>query len=226
MGFEDFVLEMMLWMCGRMGLGDLQLEVAARLRERSTSHDTVAREMESGLSDHASWRMETDEPIGTMRMELGDPTDLERLLKTLPSHQLAVNMEPGQIIYLPQGEGEMVTYFRPIERIIENRHDRMIQQLESRLRRDGRTADASLLSKIQENPEAMEMMRQETTVAYAHSQGIEVAAFGEQDRPFFDFLGRMIDGQVFRKFAEWVFEHKEEILELAKMIAAIIGIFA
>lgn len=223
---EEFLLYSIRCLSERMKEHTIQLAAHARLQALSTSRDTDAPGTESGLSDPASWRMETDDPIGTMKMELGDPTDLERLLKILPNHLQAENIQPGQIIYLPQGETDMVATFRPIERIMDNRYDRMVRRMERQLRAEGRANDANLLAKIQENDEAMQMMRQEMTVAFARAEGVEVTAFGDQSRPFLDFIGKLFDAQFFRKFVEWAWENREMFMDLAKMIAAIIGIFA
>lgn len=110
--------------------------------------------------------------------------------------------------------------------LMRRRQAKVLARVEQLFRDEGRTEDAALLAAIRRNDEAMTMWNDESTAAFAKAEGIDATALEERGRPFLDFLQTMLDGQVFRKFAEWVFEHKEEILELAKMIAAIIGIFA
>lgn len=117
----------------------------------------------------------------------------------------------------------MVAIRRPINRFMDNRMDRVLRRAIRELKEDGQ--DTTLLEAVMDDDEGAEMLRHEGTVSYAASQGIEVQAFGD-NRPLLDFLGKLIEVGAFRKFAEWVYENREKLLEIAKTIAAIIGIFA
>ena len=174
-------------------------------------HDTDALTMAAGQSEHVSSSPELDALFGitsTVNGEIGDQTPLPR---TSPNHQQngSLNAMPGPII----------------ERAMNRRYDRIVARLERLMIDEGRSEDAAACRVLLNSEEGMEDFRAQSTAMYASACGVPVAAFGAQSRPFLDFIGKMIDGQVFRGFFEWVFEHKEEILELVKTIITIIGLF-
>lgn len=110
--------------------------------------------------------------------------------------------------------------------LMRRRQARVLARLEQMLMDDGRREDAAVISAVRRNDDAMEMFHDEATVAFARAEGLDASALEERGRPFLDFLQAMIDAQVFRKFVEYVLDNPEKFLELAKMIAAIIGVFA
>lgn len=210
MPFEAFVLEVMLWMCGRMQLKDLQAEIVERLRGQSTSHDTDVLETESGPLGPASLKMAVAKLTGTTMTVCGDQSDQEPSPKISRNHQLTE-------------EQSMVALFRPVDRFMENRFDRVLNRACRQLKSEGK--DTRLLEAVMAHAEGAEMLRQESTVACAAAKGVEVQAFGE-NRPFLEFVSRLIEAGFFREVAEWLYENREKLLEIAKTIAAIIGIFA
>lgn len=220
---EEFLLYSIRCLSERMKEHTIQLAAHARLQALSTSRDTDAPGTESGLSDPASWRMEAEKLTGTMWMDLGDHTGPEQLVKILPNHLQAENMQPGQIIYLPAEDYQMVALFRPVNRFMDNRFDRVLNRCCRLLDDDGH--DTRLLKAVMADAEGAEMLRHEGTVACAAAKGVEIQAFGE-NRPFLEFISRLIEAGFFREVAEWFYENREKLLEIAKTIAAIIGIFA
>lgn len=117
----------------------------------------------------------------------------------------------------------MVALFRPVDRFMDNRFDRVLNRACRQLKSEGK--DTRLLEAVMAHAEGAEMLRQESTVACAAAKGVEVQAFGE-NRPFLEFVSRLIEAGFFREVAEWLYENREKLLEIAKTIAAIIGIFA